>query len=65
MSNEIYYIIRNHEIEKFIKQCMIAVGSKPDHAQMLAECLVEADYIGHYSHGLNRLGQLEKKRVFT
>lgn len=35
---------------------MVAAGSCSDHAKMLAECLVEADYRGHYSHGLNRLG---------
>lgn len=34
---------------------MVAVGTDPDHAQQLADTLAEADYRGHYSHGLNRL----------
>ena len=36
---------------------MRAVGTKPDHATSLADNLVMADYRGHFSHGLNRLGQ--------
>lgn len=36
---------------------MGAVGTKPHHARSLAEVLVEGDHRGHYSHGLNRMGQ--------
>lgn len=33
------------------------MGAKPHHARSLAEVLVTADCRGHYSHGLNRMGQ--------
>lgn len=36
---------------------MVAVGTKPHHARSLAEVLVEGDHRGHYSHGLNRMGE--------
>lgn len=36
---------------------MVAVGTKPHHAGSLAEVLVEGDLRGHYSHGLNRMGE--------
>ncbi|WAR24475.1 MDH-like protein, partial [Mya arenaria] len=44
------------EVERFIIDCMIKVGTKRDHAVSLANNLMTADYRGHYSHGLNRLG---------
>nr|ADO28406.1 malate dehydrogenase [Ictalurus furcatus] len=43
------------EIKEFIKQCMLAVGTKASHASSLADVLVEGDLRGHYSHGLNRM----------
>ncbi|XP_052776820.1 uncharacterized oxidoreductase YjmC-like [Mya arenaria] len=43
------------EVERFIIDCMIKVGTKRDHAVSLANNLMTADYRGHYSHGLNRL----------
>ena len=54
--SEIY--VSRTEAESFIKRCMIAVETNPKHAEQLAQCLVAADYRGHYSHGLNRLGLL-------
>ncbi len=39
-------------------RCMIAAGSKGDHAKSLSAALILADYRGHFSHGLNRLGTL-------
>ena len=42
----------------FIVRCMETVGTKSEHAESLAELLITADYRGHYSHGLNRLGIL-------
>lgn len=36
---------------------MVAVGTQPHHARSLAEVLVEGDHRGHYSHGLNRMGE--------
>ena len=35
--------------------CMKEVGTPSDKAAMLAANLSEADYRGHFSHGLNRL----------
>ncbi|KAJ8931438.1 hypothetical protein NQ314_015650, partial [Rhamnusium bicolor] len=35
--------------------CFKAAGTPDDHAQIVADNLVEADYRGHYSHGMNRL----------
>jgi len=36
---------------------MTSVGTQAHHARSLAEVLVEGDHRGHYSHGLNRMGQ--------
>ncbi|KAK3558217.1 hypothetical protein QTP86_013987 [Hemibagrus guttatus] len=47
------------EVREFIKQCMLAVGTKASHASSLADVLVEGDLRGHYSHGLNRMGVYE------
>jgi LDH2 family malate/lactate/ureidoglycolate dehydrogenase len=35
--------------------CMKEVGTPVDKASMLAANLTEADFRGHFSHGLNRL----------
>lgn len=45
------------EARRFIADAMRAVGTESRNAELLAEVLVEADYRGHYSHGLNRLGK--------
>ena len=50
-------LVPNAEVKSFIERSMRAVGTKPDHATSLADNLVMADYRGHFSHGLNRLGQ--------
>ena len=44
------------EVCRFIKSCMVAVGTPEASASILADVLVAADYRGHFSHGLNRLG---------
>jgi hypothetical protein len=44
------------EVRDFIMRCMQAVKTKRNHAQALADNLTMADYRGHFSHGLNRLG---------
>lgn len=44
------------EVKRYATDCMVSVGVKEDHASALADVLVAADYRGHYSHGLNRLG---------
>lgn len=42
-------------MKRYILDCMATVKTDPDHAAQLADVLLEADYRGHYSHGLNRL----------
>lgn len=53
-------LIKKTEVQSFIERCMTAVGTKPHHAQSLAEVLVEGDHRGHYSHGLNRMDMYVK-----
>ncbi|XP_018321510.1 uncharacterized protein LOC108734440 [Agrilus planipennis] len=48
-------IISLDEVKRFIVDCMKAVGTPENHASELAELLADADYRGHYSHGMNRL----------
>ncbi|XP_074034209.1 uncharacterized oxidoreductase YjmC isoform X2 [Leptinotarsa decemlineata] len=43
------------EVKRFITQCMCAVGVKEDKAEIFADSLVQADYRGINSHGVNRL----------
>ena len=50
------------EIKDFICRCMTAVGTRDNHASELADVLVAADYRGHFSHGLNRLGEEYRNR---
>ena len=45
------------EFHAFVVRCMTAVGISETHGGALADLLVSADYRGHYSHGLNRLGK--------
>ncbi|XP_038663966.1 uncharacterized oxidoreductase YjmC-like [Scyliorhinus canicula] len=49
------YLVSRSEMHQFIERCMKAVGTNSSHAMALADVLVEGDYRGHYSHGLNRL----------
>lgn len=51
-------VIALNECRRFIVDCLRAVGAQTAKAEQLAELLVSADYRGHYSHGLNRLGKL-------
>lgn len=44
-------------MKRFILDCMTKVGTDKNHANQLADVLLEADYRGHYSHGLNRLSE--------
>jgi hypothetical protein len=60
------FLIEKNEMENFMERCMLTAGSKPHHAKSLASCLIAADYRGHFSHGLNRLGKyfmLEKYSI--
>ncbi|KRZ86732.1 Malate dehydrogenase [Trichinella sp. T8] len=43
------------EIKRFMVSSLTKVGADVSHADALAEVLIDADYRGHYSHGLNRL----------
>ena len=47
-----------NEVQRFIVDCMKSVGTKADHAASLGDNLTAADHRGHYSHGLNRLGNM-------
>lgn len=51
-------IIAIEEMHRFMKDCMLAVGCTETDANQLAATLVHADHRGHYSHGLNRLGNI-------
>lgn len=55
-------LVARPEIKSFIERSMVAVGTKPEHATALADNLVMADYRGHFSHGLNRLGERQQRR---
>lgn len=54
-------LITKAEVQGFVERCMVAVGTKPNHARSLAEVLVEGDHRGHYSHGLNRMGEWPRR----
>lgn len=56
-------LIAEAEVRAFIERCMLSVGTRPSHARSLAEVLVEGDRRGHYSHGLNRMGQYNSPRM--
>lgn len=45
------------EARRFMVDCFKAVGTPQQHAETVADNLLEADYRGHYSHGMNRLGK--------
>jgi LDH2 family malate/lactate/ureidoglycolate dehydrogenase len=55
MSDE-YFLIEKTKIEAFAEKCALKAGAKQPHARELALCLIDADYRGHPSHGVNRLG---------
>lgn len=56
-STESWDIVPRKEVKRFIIECMSSVKTRQDHAEKLADNLSTADYRGHYSHGLNRLGK--------
>lgn len=49
-------VVEREELHAFCVRSMVKVGAAPSHACALADLLVAADYRGHFSHGLNRLG---------
>ena len=50
-------IVPLNEFHAFVVRVMAAVGISHVDACALADLLVSADYRGHYTHGLNRLGK--------
>ena len=56
-------IVPNAEFHAFVIRCMKAVGISEQDGSALADLLVAADYRGHYSHGLNRLGMFMYKLI--
>lgn len=44
-------------VQSFVERCMRAVGTDPLHSTALSQVLTEADFRGHFTHGLNRLGE--------
>lgn len=44
------------EAFRFMTDCLKAVGAAAKAAEQQAELLIQADKMGHPSHGLNRLG---------
>jgi len=57
-------VVSVEEISRFIKETMMAVGTAQEHAEQMADLLLAADYRGHYSHGLNRLGEWRLTQAF-
>lgn len=55
-----HYLVTKSEMEEFMFNCMVKSGAKIEHARSLSSCLILADYRGHFSHGLNRLGKCVK-----
>lgn len=49
-------IVSVSEVKNFIIRCMLAVNTPKVSAELVADVLSTADYRGHYSHGINRLG---------
>jgi LDH2 family malate/lactate/ureidoglycolate dehydrogenase len=56
-------IVPVREVKRFMMEAMAAVGTIQHHAEQMADVLLAADYRGHYSHGLNRLGECRSLRA--
>ena len=52
-----YKCVAVDDVESFVERCMAAVGTPSEHCRSLAQVLVAGDFRGHFSHGLNRLGE--------
>ncbi|XP_055532126.1 uncharacterized oxidoreductase YjmC isoform X2 [Wyeomyia smithii] len=48
-------LIAVEEARRFMVDCFVKSKTPLSHAQQMADLLVEADYRGHFSHGMNRL----------
>ncbi|GAB0088322.1 uncharacterized protein DMENIID0001_027250 [Sergentomyia squamirostris] len=53
------------EAKRFVRDCFLAAKVKEENSQAMADLLIEADFRGHFSHGMNRLemyiNDLDKK----
>lgn len=58
MATEGDIVISKTELHDFAVRCVVAAGADPNHATDLADVLLTADYRGHFSHGMNRLGNV-------
>ena len=45
-------LFRPQELRRFASELFAAVGMEPEKAKVVAEVLVEADLLGHSTHGL-------------
>ena len=52
-----YHLTEVSEVGDFIKRCLVAAGAAESGAATLSSTLIRADLRGHFSHGLNRLGE--------
>lgn len=48
-------IVSPREAMRFMKDCLVAAGATCKNAKLMAEPLICADCIGHFSHGMNHL----------
>lgn len=55
MSKEAKNVIPVEEAKRFMVDCFVAAGASSYNAEVIADNLIEADYRGHISHGMNRL----------
>ena len=52
------------EVSRFVTDALRTVGAHDENAQQLADVLLDADYKGHFSHGINRLGELTMAKLY-
>ena len=64
MATEGSILALKEEVHAFVIRSMAAVGLTEKHACVLADLLLSADYRGHVSHGLNKLGNLLYKLIY-
>lgn len=48
--------VRVEEVRRFMVDSLVVVGAPKPEAEAHADLLLYADTVGHFSHGLNRLG---------
>lgn len=49
--------VKTSEAVRFMVDCLKAAGTATKAAEQQADLLIQADRLGHPSHGLNRLGK--------